>query len=548
MWPAEAAYKAVMKGKQDPLLPPIGQGFNRSLELTNFCGLPAPLDAAKYDCVAPGSMSATLKDGLNSTSGLKFGGATCSLSGIKVYKKAAEVEALLQFTGCSGGYAPSFGAAAIAVRLEKAATGDFNILPWMKQVEGNCIGAPVPPSGPSTIDLGVTTKAEVVGAGQCAGVAKSKKTGGITQAQCQSLCAGEIVQGHDTPEATCTGFSYKLTATGKEGDEHCLLYNTNVSDLASKDGNWTCYKMEVLKDKKAAQKVTDKVVEAYPLKLDELLSTVPEAFVQVISPPAASPKCFEPLAWFTLENKAAQPAVLHVPEAEWEELVGLLKETPTSTSAVSSPQVLDRVIFNPCGSTPGWGSQTCSGVGTATSAKGSQCKQEETINSIVTGCLSSIGTWIVVGIVYRLLKVAPSSNQYDQLVDSEKPPASCSPTLLLILCGVAVGGAILCSWASTYLLNAIMRSDSCLDFDEVLVAILSSMLATAIAVVLSLWFLAKQYPNQPHPLLGNKPLDLPKSSKLLLVEVPDGSSQKALGFEGKDIMASGGSFTSQMPR
>merc|ERR1711971_1178892 len=161
--------------------------------------------------------------------------------------------------------------------------------------------------------------------------------------------------------------------------------------------------MKVLKNEEAATKVTDEAVKALQLNLDEFLSTPSIAYMTSIAPPAASPTCFEPVTFFALEDKVGQPAKIGVPEAEWDELIGYLKETAGS-STVSAPQVLDRVIFDPCGKTPGWGSQTCAGVGTASEAKLDTCKQEETINSIVTGCVSSTGTWILVAIVYRLLK------------------------------------------------------------------------------------------------------------------------------------------------
>lgn len=174
------------------------------------------------------------------------------------------------------------------------------------------------------------------------------------------------------------------------------------------------------------------------------------------------------------------------------------------------------------------------------------------INSIVTGCLTAIGSWVLVGVVYKALKgrslssfSRQQSSQYDPLYDAEKggSTATCSSRLLLILSGVAIGGACLCSWASTQLLNAILRSTSCFDLDEVLVAILAAMLAAAVAIVCALQFLGRAYPNQPHPLLGTK-AEPPKQSKLLLVEVPEGST---FGHNlSPDIMASGGSYTSQM--
>merc|ERR1712224_284068 len=137
---------------------------------------------------------------------------------------------------------------------------------------------------------------------------------------------------------------------------------------------------------------------------------------------------------------------------------------------------MDRVILDPCGGSPGWGQQTCSLPPPAVN----ECRQEEIINSVVTGALSAIGTWILIGVTYRFLKGRiQSTSQYDPPVDQEKPTTSCSSTLLLILCGVAVGGATLCSWASTQLLNAILRSSTCFDFDEVLVAILAAMLAAS---------------------------------------------------------------------
>merc|ERR1712070_1166468 len=117
---------------------------------------------------------------------------------------------------------------------------------------------------------------------------------------------------------------------------------------------------------------------------------------------------------------------------------------------------------------------------------------------------------ILVGVVYKTGKgrlQKQQSSQYDPLVDSERGqsiPQTCGNTLLLILCAVAVGGACLCSWASTQLLNAIMKSEGCFDLDEVLVAILAAMLAAAVAIVLALQFLARAYPYQPHPLIDRK--------------------------------------------
>jgi len=210
----------------------------------------------------------------------------------------------------------------------------------------------------------------------------------------------------------------------------------------------------------------------------------------------------------------------------------------TENDGVSAPMVLDRMILDSCGESEGWGEQTCS----APPPPEDSCKQEEMINSIVTGCLSATGAWILVGFTYTLCKGRSSPKEYESLVESDKPNAPCTSTLLLILCGIAVGGACLCSWASTQLLNAIMRSTECFDFDEVLVAILAAGICAAVSIVLSLQWLARGYPDAPHPLLGTKAKEAPPPGKLLLVEVPDGAVEGHM-LSG-DIFQSGGSFTS----
>merc|ERR1712217_803840 len=114
---------------------------------------------------------------------------------------------------------------------------------------------------------------------------------------------------------------------------------------------------------------------------------------------------------------------------------------------------------------------------------------------------------------------------YEQLQDADrpKPPATCDGQILLIVSVAALGGSVLTSWGGFELVTEILRSAPCYDFDEVLVVILASMLAAAVAIIIFLQYLARVHPTHEHPLITNPNPPAKPETKLMLVEVQDGS-------------------------
>jgi len=323
----------------------------------------------------------------------------------------------------------------------------------------------------------------------------------------------------------CSGYAFKEKVDDK--DENCILFEGEVTQIKNASG-WTCFNLSRPESNMSTATPAPPVIEAEkPVELDlfekltEVFGDAGAAYMQQISPPADSPGCFSPMWYFTLEDYAGMPVALSVSEAEWQELETKLPITPKAIVNVSAPQILDRVVVDFCGKGKGWGHTTCF---VPTVAK-DDCRSLEVTTATVAGVFTSLGTWVLVGIVYFLCHARknPGNKQYEQLVDADRPSSAACPTrIVLILTFVALGGALLCSWTVVTFLNHAFRGNGCFNYDEFLIVILAVMLSVALAIILILQYMVRIHPAHSHPLFTTPAP--PKASKLVMVEVEHGTT------------------------
>jgi hypothetical protein len=493
------------------------EGFNRTVTIDGLCeeGFSA---TTSFQCE---QSAGAFKAGLTAAAAagkhvnLRFGAASCPLTGISVYKKKKaapfEAEMRFEFEGCTGAPVSS---AAITVGIRKDPVGDFNLYPWAKEVckTSTTTAAPV-----ATISSETESKMMLVGKGRCDGSVRNEIEKIDSALDCKLQCVSSQTKAHLLGGIGCTGFSFNAQASGAT----CITYSGEVQQVQTvTHPDWQCYNMTF--NATSAAKSTPAPVVApkeltQMLYLKEVLGASSTAHMQQIAPPALALTCFKPLWWFSLQDRAGHALSVPVKEADWDDFLARIPTEVVSTNHVTSPVVLDRVIVDTCTASNGWGRQAC--FVAPVEAK-TACRQEELTGSIVSGVITSLLTWLFVGLVFTLYKNALRTEY--KLLDPGNEGAFCQKRIVHALCVAAAGGACLCCWLSMQFLDAIMRSADCFDFSEYLVVILAVVLSVALTIIIILWYMATVHPAHPHPLLGHDAPPPTASTKLMLVEVEDG--------------------------
>jgi hypothetical protein len=249
----------------------------------------------------------------------------------------------------------------------------------------------------------------------------------------------------------------------------------------------------------------------------QVFSEHPLAFLTQTSAPWDAPGCFNPFWWFRLEDQTGNPISVPVKEAELDDLLSLLPEPIEPENNISAPVVLDRVIVDACNYDNHWGRPKCF---VANNHASSACHNDAIANAILTGLATALGTWVLSGAAFFLIHGRSKvKGAYEQLVDERSASSPCPPVTLFMVSLVAVGGAALCSWGSMQLVNEMLRSQLCYDFDETLVIIVTAGLSCAMAIILILQYMSRAHPGHSHPLITQPVPVVKPESKLVLVEV-----------------------------
>lgn len=518
-WPQGAVHEAVSAGKPDVTVPLKHEGFNRTVTIDGLCADAFTISSSFICSGAGGEFRAGLTTApALSPVALRFGKASCPLTAISVYKTAAgskfEAEMRFHFEGCVGAPVTS---AAVVVGIRPDEKADFNLLPWTKEV---CkVPGQTTPSPVATISAETDAVIQLVGAGTCVGTVRREIEKITTEQACKFQCVSSLTKAHLLGGTGCRGFSFNDKAAGAT----CITYSGNITASQPKK-DWQCYNMSFngtgyAKSTPPPVPVSD-TTELLDLK--KVLGTSSVGYLQHISPPLDAPACFLPMWWFTLEDQMGQPQSVPIKQSEWDEFKTLLPAPMPTVSVVSAPQVIDRVIVNTCSVSKGWGAQACF----VPVAKKTECRDEEITGAIVSGVITSLLTWLLVGVVFYVYKKTLMGKAgYESLAEAGgRGGRFCQSKILCCLCVVAAGGACICCWLSMQFLNAVLNSSGCYDFDEFLVVILAVTLATALTIIVILQYMASVHPSHPHPLLAPEKKVERKTTKLVLVEVEDGKN------------------------
>merc|ERR1712217_729708 len=131
----------------------------------------------------------------------------------------------------------------------------------------------------------------------------------------------------------------------------------------------------------------------------------------------------------------------------------------------------------------------------------------------VTGLLTPFVVWYVLRHVAKLLTKTPDI--HDLAYSADTTPKF-TPRAILVLCGVALISCALYSFCSSLLIGWISGATRCIHgWREIHIVTFASGFATALSVVISLLYLYQSAKASERP-------EPPQSSKLMLVEVPNG--------------------------
>jgi hypothetical protein len=265
------------------------------------------------------------------------------------------------------------------------------------------------------------------------------------------------------------------------------------------------------------------------LYIEQALGKSAMAYMHEISPPKDSPACFKPMWWFRLEDRDGRPISVAVKDADWDKFMSdpSIPVAEKTSSSVRAPMVLDRVLFDTCTKSDGWGAATCY----VPPPVKTQCRSEEETGAVVSGVFTAVLTWLMVGIVFKVCSLSKKSSVKGEYTKLDGPqegpePPVCGASVVAFLTLVAAGAAFgICFFAEKFL-TSMLRSAECYDEDEFMVIMLAVVISTALTIMLVLWYMAQF--RHPHTLVANVGAPVKKAAEsgtnLMLVDVEDGKT------------------------
>lgn len=530
-WPQGAWYKAVSAGKTNVSVPRKWDGFNRTVTIDGFCADTFSI-STNFQCViGPHEFRMLMPQAVNLTApvALRFGPATCPLTGIGLYKTPQgkfPAEMRFEFEGCQ---AAPLGTAAVVVVGVREDVNDlnFNLLPWTQEV---CIPKSQTTKAPSQVNFTVNTifmKVPCENQTECSSgicdAIERRKLNRNTEEGCKSECQASGTKAHILNGTGCTGFSFYANAPD---GEQCVLFSGIVTKAKKSDG-YSCYNMTF--NDTAYAKVTPPPPPAVKdtselLAIREVLGLSAAGYLQQISPPADAASCspaWTTMWWFTLEDRQGNPLSVPASKADLDALKAILPDPLKTENKTSAAQVIDRVIVDTCTVSDGWGAQMCF----VPPVVKTECRSEEITGAIISGVITCILTWIFVACWFCFyLQFAGSKAGYNAAAADESGRSQgsriCEHTRFFIgMVVVALGGSNLASWISMKFLDAVMRSSECYSNNEFLVVAIAICQSVSLGIIIFSWYMKNYHPAHPHPLL--QPEVKPEiSNKLMLIEAP----------------------------
>lgn len=557
-----AVYEAVSAGAgfADVLLPDKADGYNRTVSVNGLCNN-AVTNSSAFTCQRGGG---EFYAGLLASNGaapvsLSFGSATCQMTGISIAKTNAatpfQAELRLQFEGCTGSAAGVENAAVVVgIRKEVNPPVDIGLLAWSQEV---CKTVTTTTGAPVQVSQQTDARVTEVGAGRC-DASERKQIPNITkETACKLECIGSASAAQSLGGTGCTGFAFNAAASGAT----CITYSGAVLQATSSSG-WKCFNVSFQNSsyaKATPAPVAPPQDSTQLLNVKQALGQTEMAYLHEISPPKDSPDCFKPMWWFKPEDKLGNEFSVAVKAADWEDFMSLLPEANKTTSVVSAPMVLDRVLFNTCTNSSGWG-QECSVVAAPAATQATQCRSAEIWSAIVAGVITSVLTWLLVAIVFKVCQLGRRASsirygEYERLkapVDGkqgEKIVCDCSVVALLSL--VALVGSAGSCWVSMQFLTTVFRKAECYNINEFFIVILCVCISTALTIMIFLWHMTGFSTSHPlvHDTVGHmsgKKQAPQVESTLMLVSVEEGSKVGSV-LDSFHMKSQGGSVVGFTP-
>jgi len=482
----------------------VGSGFNRTLNLDGMCNS-IVWKSDSFTCAKKkGEWHATVSKPNGVL--LKFDNANCALHGVTVARTKPgspfEAELRLQFFPCNartGTAAPPVSAAAVSIGLQKEGTpahsgNDANLKMWMDDV---CNVKPTS-SPQQQITTEVNYNMTHLGNGTCDSTILEFNSA-ITVSGCKTACgaAAKKAKIAGLTGASCTGFAFNEALA----DKKCVLYNTSISvaqissrrltDPFSVPG-WECYDVKVTDT--ANNKVTPAPTgyEEYALEkgLREELrmkdvmggkkETMREAILHQVDPPV--PFCFEGTWWFSLQDSVGNPAHISINQENWDEVMKNLPPYVPETTGVDSQITIDRVLVQTCVDISGWGRNCVMPEARKT------CDSVQLINSIITGLVTPILSWLV---VYGVYKLAKGGDQLGEGPEASKAAPKCTVAVVVICTLTALIVPMLVSYVLSLIIEKFLAQNCFHESREQFVVWLGSGGAASVAMMVGVVYLWK---------------------------------------------------------
>lgn len=575
-WQPEASLEAAFaSGSAEFELPPIGSGFNRTVNLDGFETLElwssSKFAATAETCDGTGHNGELILKVTDQENGvfLRFDNVNCPLSTIAIRKNPEgeryEASIRFQFEWCkaaAGGPPSPVSSAAVVLGLEPTAidTKKLNMMPWLDEI------CNVKPTLPPTSQISVQESANylVIGNGTCKATSEEAVADKTTVAACRAGCEyarkeKDLIYGK--PDAGCSGFAFKAGVAPE-----CIMYkNSAVTELAKKDEEWLCESLET--SKKTEYNKTQGA--ASPM---DTLGNLSQSlhFASAMDPDDMStaklyevqsedvPACFRSSWFFMFQNEASVPAALPVIQSQWAELMDRLPEPPTTSRRLQNADqmqiavTVDRVLVVTKNSADmsdaelnkeGWNRQCIE-----QKAK-EKCDGQQMVNSIVTGIVVPCIGWAIVWLFYKRLPTScmlyegsrsvRNSGGYDE---GEVP--TCKVEGLIACCMVAVvfcGGL---GFGTSALIEYAFGAAGCLHGErEMLVVGCATAIPAAFSMIIGLMYMHCSGRKHSESGAASRHYDPPKGKHLMLVEVPDADGVTTLRGEplNPDILLTGNS-------
>lgn len=486
-WQPKEAHEAAFAGEPTFKVPPIGDGFNRTINLDGFCNdiLWVP---NKFKCPLPYAAGSTIGEfitpGVTTELGmyLRFDDANCPLSAIALRrnKEKTDAEVRFQFEPCqaaTGAPIQPVKSAAVSMKLAQipGPTGGANLVPFITEVcKAQLAQAPTTTAQVQQIQTKDSFETLAIGNGTCKTTGKVTKVTSLEpnakavncELECQmkiklskavkneeDMCFGYAFKAGCATfadEGTCpttrcewTGTACKVKQAGQD-DQECEIYQGGEVTGFDKADGWECKSLELKKTEVKTQTTVAPATIApvtSNLRISQVMAGAPEsmATARVFQVHLDQCAAIPPSWWFKLESNDGIPATFPVLAETWDELMALLPDPQPEEEEEVSRVVVDRILAEIC---PGetkpavWGRQ-CIAEKVLTT-----CDSQQIVNAVITGVVVPVVGWLLVWAFFTRLPAScmvSSMREYqDHSSFDEGGVPICQPTGLIATCLAAL--------------------------------------------------------------------------------------------------------------